>query len=113
MAFTEIVVSSDWKTIGESVSEMTFQNKSPWPIEIAFTSGSSEPTEERSVTYLQFEGEEKKTISELSYIPGANYVWARCVTNRTNLVIVEYPGIETQLYVFDGYVDSGYVEENP
>ena len=89
LASTEVTTSSYVK-IGDNVTTITFQCQSNNPLVIGITSTNSAPTATSpGLVYKTFEGEMKKTVTDLSHETGAAYVWARALTGDTAKVIYE------------------------
>tara|TARA_B100000085_G_scaffold256611_1_gene257273 strand:- start:311 stop:592 length:282 start_codon:yes stop_codon:yes gene_type:complete len=89
LASTEVTTSAYVK-IGDNVSTITFQCQSNNPLVIGITSTNSAPTAtDPGLIYKAFEGEMKKTVTDLSHVGSASYVWARALTGGTATVIYE------------------------
>ena len=89
LASTEVTTSAYVK-IGDNVSTITFQCLSNNPIVINFTAADSAPTAtDPGLVYKSFEGEMKKTVTDLSHVSNAAYVWARALTGESATVLYE------------------------
>tara|TARA_A100001201_G_scaffold2342_4_gene5858 strand:- start:4711 stop:4992 length:282 start_codon:yes stop_codon:yes gene_type:complete len=89
LASTEVTTSAYVK-IGDNVSTITFQCQSNNPLVIGITSTNSAPTATSpGLVYKTYEGEMKKTVTDLSHVSGAAYVWAKSLTGDTAKVIYE------------------------
>ena len=89
LASTEVTTSAYFK-IGDNVSTITFQCQSNNPIVINFTAADSAPTATSpGLVYKAFEGEMKKTVTDLSHVGSAAYVWARALTGESATVLYE------------------------
>ena len=89
LASTEVTTSAYTK-IGDNVTTITFQCQSNNPIVINFTATDSVPTATSpGLVYKAFEGEMKKTVTDLSHIGSAAYVWARALTGQSATVVYE------------------------
>ena len=89
LASTEVTTSAYVK-IGDNVSTITFQCQSNNPVVINFTATNSAPTAtDPGLVYKTYEGEMKKTVTDLSHVSSAAYVWARALTGDTAKVIYE------------------------
>lgn len=89
LASTEVTTSAYTK-IGDNVTTITFQCQSNNPIIINFTATDSAPTATSpGLVYKVFEGEMKKTVTDLSHIGSAAYVWARALTGQSATVVHE------------------------
>jgi hypothetical protein len=89
LASTEVTTSAYVK-IGDNVSTITFQCQSNNPIVINFTAADSAPTAtDPGLVYRVFEGEMKKTVTDLSHVGSAAYVWARALTGESATVLYE------------------------
>ena len=84
------VTTSEYIKIGDNVTTITFQCQSNNPLVIGITSTNSAPTAtDVGLVYKTFEGEMKKTVTDLSHVGGAAYVWARALTGSTATVVFE------------------------
>ena len=89
LASTEVTTSAYVK-IGDNVSTITFQCQSGNPVVINFTATNSAPTAtDPGLIYKHFEGEVKKTVTDLTHVSSASYVWARALTGGTATVAYE------------------------
>tara|TARA_B100002019_G_scaffold263832_1_gene252154 strand:+ start:1095 stop:1376 length:282 start_codon:yes stop_codon:yes gene_type:complete len=89
LASTEVTTSAYTK-IGDNVTTITFQCQSNNPIVINFTAADSAPTAtDPGLVYKAFEGEMKKTVTDLSHVSSAAYVWARALTGESATVLYE------------------------
>lgn len=89
LASTEVSPSSYVK-IGDNVTTITFQCQSNNPIVIGITTTDSAPVATTpGLVYKHYEGEMKKTVTDLSHDVGAAYVWAKALTGRTAKVVYE------------------------
>ena len=84
------VTTSAYTKIGNNVTTITFQCQSNNPIVVNFTAADSAPTAtDPGLVYKTYEGELKKTVTDLSHVSNAAYVWARSLTGGTAKVIYE------------------------
>ena len=84
------VTTSEYIKIGDNVTTITFQCQSNNPLVIGITSTNSAPTAtDVGLVYETFEGEMKKTVTDLSHVGSAAYVWARALTGETATVVFE------------------------
>jgi len=89
LASTEVTTSAYTK-IGDNVTTITFQCQSNNAIVINFTAADSAPTATSpGLVYKAFEGEMKKTVTDLSHVGSAAYVWARALTGESATVLYE------------------------
>ena len=89
LASTEVTTSAYVK-IGDNVSTITFQCQSNNPIVVNFTASDSAPTATSpGLIYKHFEGEVKKTVTDLTHVGSAAYVWAKALTGGTATVVYE------------------------
>jgi len=89
LASTE-VTSSAYVLIGNNVTTITFQCQSANPVVVNFTASNSAPTAtDPGLVYKTYEGEMKKTVTDLSHVSSAAYVWAKSLTGSTAKVIYE------------------------
>ena len=73
--------------IGKNVTTITFQCQSTTPVVvgIATTSAGLDASTD-GLIYYRFEGEMKKTVTELSHESGAAYVYAKALTGTSKIV---------------------------
>jgi len=84
------VTTSEYIKIGDNVTTITFQCQSNNPLVIGITSTNSAPTAtDVGLVYETFKGEMKKTVTDLSHVGSAAYVWARALTGSTATVVFE------------------------
>jgi len=89
LASTEVTTSAYIK-IGDNVTTITFQCQSNNPIVINFTATDSAPSAtDPGLIYKFPEGEMKKTVTDLSHVSNAAYVWAKALTGNTAKVVYE------------------------
>ena len=89
LASTEVTTSAYVK-IGDNVSTITFQCQSGNPVVINFTATNSAPTAtDPGLVYKTYEGEMKKTVTDLTHVSSASYVWAKALTGGTAKVVYE------------------------
>lgn len=91
MALSSIEVTTGaYVKIGDNVSTITFQCQSNNPVVINFTAADSAPTAtDPGLVYKTFEGEMKKTVTDLTHVGSAAYVWAKALTGSTATVVYE------------------------
>ena len=81
---------SNYVLIGNNVSTITFQCQSGNPVVINFTATNSSPTAtDPGLVYTTYEGEMKKTVTDLSHVSSAAYVWAKALTGDSAKVVYE------------------------
>lgn len=86
LASTEVTPSS-YVLIGNNVSTITFQCQSSTPAVVAISTISSGiATDTPGLIYNRFEGEMKKTVTDLSHDSGAAYVYAKALTGTSKVV---------------------------
>lgn len=89
LASTEVTTSAYVK-IGDNTATITFQCQSNNPIVINFTATDSAPAATApGLVYKHFEGEVKKTVTDLTHVGSAAYVWAKALTGDTAKVVYE------------------------
>lgn len=89
LASTEVTTSSYVK-IGDNTATITFQCQSNNPIVINFTATDSAPAATApGLVYKHFEGEVKKTVTDLTHVGSAAYVWAKALTGDSAKVVYE------------------------
>lgn len=90
MAYLKVeITSSEWTLIGDNVSEITFQNATTWPIYLNFTAANTAPSDNVGLIYGGYEGELKKTVSELTIASNPSYVWAKSTGSSGKIIIEE------------------------
>jgi len=73
--------------IGNNVTTITFQCQSSTPISIAVTTASAGiATDTIGLIYNRFEGERKKTVTDLSHDAGVAYVYAKAISGTSKIV---------------------------
>ena len=86
LASTEVTPSS-YVLIGNNVTTITFQCQSSTPAVVAISTISSGiATSTIGLVYDRFEGEMKKTVTDLSHDAGAAYVYAKALTGTSKIV---------------------------
>ena len=85
LASTE-VTPSEYFLIGNNVTSITFQCQSSTPIVIGITSTVGIGTTTEGYIYNRFEGEMKKTVTDLSHDVNAAYVYAKALTGTAKIV---------------------------
>lgn len=89
LASTEVTPNS-YVLIGNNVTTITFQCQSNNPIVIGIaTTSSGIAATTPGLVYKSFEGEMKKTVTELSHDAGAAYVYAKALTGNAAKVVYE------------------------
>ena len=89
LASTEVTTSSYVK-IGDNTATITFQCQSNNPIVINFTATDSAPAATApGLVYKHFEGEVKKTVTDLTHVGSAASVWAKALTGDSAKVVYE------------------------
>lgn len=89
LASTEVTTSAYVK-IGDNTATITFQCQSNNPIVINFTATDSAPAATApGLVYKHFEGEVKKTVTDLTHVGSAAYVWAKALTGDSAKVVYE------------------------
>ena len=78
---------SNYVLIGNNVTTITFQCQSATPAVISIaTTSTGIATSTDGLVYSRFEGEMKKTVTELSHESGAAYVYAKALTGTSKIV---------------------------
>ena len=84
------VTTSEYIKIGNNVTTITFQCQSGNPVVINFTASDSAPAATSpGLVYKTYEGEMKKTVTDLSHVSSASYVWAKALTGNSSTVVYE------------------------
>ena len=87
MALAKTKIYQDaWTKIGDNVTTITFQNLGDNAMYIEFTATDSAPTSTFGTIYGRFEGELKKTLTDLTFTSSPAYVWARAMTACTSVI---------------------------
>jgi len=86
LASTDLTPSS-YVLIGNNVTTITFQCQSSTPAVVAISTISvGIATDTPGLVYNRFEGEMKKTVTDLSHDAGAAYVYAKALTGTSKVV---------------------------
>jgi len=86
LASTDLTPSS-YVLIGSGVTTITFQCQSSTPAVVAISTISAGiATDTPGLVYNRFEGEMKKTVTDLSHDGGAAYVYAKALTSTSKIV---------------------------
>ena len=87
MALAKTKIYQDaWTKIGDNVTTITFQNLGDTPVLIEYTAADSAPADDIGTVYDRYEGEMKKTLTDLTFVSSPAYVWARAITSSTTVV---------------------------
>lgn len=87
MALAKTAVTADqWTKIGDNVTTITFQNLGDNAMYIEFTAADTAPTGTFGTIYGRFEGELKKTLTDLTFTANPAYVWARAMSASTSVI---------------------------
>ena len=87
MALAKTAVTADqWTKIGDNVTSITFQNLGDTPVIIEYTAADVAPANAIGTVYDRYEGEMKKTLTDLTYVSSPAYVWARAITSSSSVV---------------------------
>lgn len=93
MAFEKIeITASEWTLVANNATTITFQNASQYPLYISFANSALANTEtlgDAGLVYNAWEGELKKTVTDLTILAGAAYVYAKSAS-KDGTIIVEY-----------------------
>tara|TARA_B100002019_G_scaffold264177_1_gene252777 strand:+ start:351 stop:626 length:276 start_codon:yes stop_codon:yes gene_type:complete len=85
LASTELTPSS-YVLIGSAVTSITFQCQSSTPVVIGITTTAGITTSTAGLIYNRFEGELKKSPTDLSHDANAQYVYAKALTGTSKIV---------------------------
>jgi len=78
---------NNYVLIGNNVTTITFQCQSSSPVSIAVTTSSSGiATDTIGLIYDRWDGELKKTVTDLSHDAGVSYVYAKALTGTSKIV---------------------------
>lgn len=91
MAVSEVTLpSGTWTKIISNKTDGTFQNQSQWPVMIAYTSADTAPASTAiGFVYTAYQGELKKTFSDMTYTASPVYVWAKPIGGKETKMFVE------------------------
>lgn len=86
LASTQVTPSS-YVLIGNNVTTITFQCQSSNPVVVGIaTTSAGIATTSEGMVYERFEGELKKTVTDMSHESGAAYVYAKALTSTSKIV---------------------------
>lgn len=78
---------SNYFLIGNNVTTITFQCQSSTPVSIAVTTASSGiATDTIGLVYDRWDGELKKTVTDMSHDAGVAYVYAKAISGTAKIV---------------------------
>lgn len=78
---------SNYVLIGNNVTTITFQCQSSTPVSIAVTTASSGiATDTIGLVYDRWDGELKKTVTDMSHDAGVAYVYAKAISGTAKIV---------------------------
>jgi len=83
---TTTIAADQWTKIGNNVTSITFQNLGDTPMLVEYTAADSAPADAIGTVYDRYEGEMKKTLTDLTFVSSPAYVWARSITASTTVV---------------------------
>jgi len=75
-----------WTKIGDNVATITFQNLGANALYVEFTATNTAPTSTFGTIYNRFEGEMKKSLTDLTFTSSPAYVWVRSLTGQTTVI---------------------------
>tara|TARA_R100000742_G_C4275344_1_gene95760 strand:- start:410 stop:685 length:276 start_codon:yes stop_codon:yes gene_type:complete len=75
-----------WTKIGDNVATITFQNLGANALYVEFTAADTAPTSTFGTIYNRFEGEMKKSLTDLTFTSSPAYVWVRSLTGQTTVI---------------------------
>ena len=88
MAITKIDLNAEtWTLIASNVTDLTFQNVSQFPFYVNFNSSSTAPTDSVGIVYGPWQGELKKSVTDLTYKSSPNYVFAKAIGKPTKVIV--------------------------
>jgi len=80
--------SNTWTKVANGVSSsITFQNLGQNPIYVQFSNTGLTPSSNVGIVYNSWQGELKKSITDLTYITSPNTVFARSITSLSAVVV--------------------------
>lgn len=78
---------NNYVLIGNNVTTITFQCQSSTPVSIAVTTASSGiATDTIGLVYDRWDGELKKTVTDMSHDAGVAYVYAKAISGTAKIV---------------------------
>lgn len=78
---------NNYVLIGDNVTTITFQCQSSTPVSIAVTTASSGiATDTIGLVYDRWDGELKKTVTDMSHDAGVAYVYAKAISGTAKIV---------------------------
>ena len=87
MALSKTNIYQDaWTKIGDNIATITFQNLGGNAMYVEFTAADSAPTSTFGTIYNRFEGEMKKSLTDLTFVTSPAYVWARSLSGQTTVI---------------------------
>jgi hypothetical protein len=90
MAYIKIDINSqDWTLIGDNINEITFQNVSQFGVYINFTAANTAPIDEVGLVYGPWQGELKKTLTDMTSVATPAYVWAKAISKSGRVIVEE------------------------
>ena len=90
MAQSVITVTGEWTELATGVTEITFQNLGAGGMYIGFSTATGvAPAFNKGPYYDPKAGELKKALTDLTFLSGANTIWARSAGGQTEPVYVE------------------------
>lgn len=75
-----------WTKIGDNVATITFQNLGANAMYVEFTAADTAPTSTFGTIYNRFEGEMKKSLTDLTFTSSPAYVWVRALSGQTTVI---------------------------
>lgn len=78
-----------WTLIANNVTFVTFQNASQFPFYVNFTANTTAPTDSYGLVYGPWQGELKKTTTDMTDVSSPNYVWAKSISSNGSVIVEE------------------------
>jgi uncharacterized protein YegL len=91
MAYVKKQLNKDnWSLIANNVTVVTFQNSSQYPFYVNFTSAANTaPTDVFGLVYGPWQGELKKTVTEMTSVATPTHVWAKSISTNGAVIVEE------------------------
>jgi hypothetical protein len=90
MAYNKKNLNKDtWTLIANNVTSVTFQNTSQFPFYVNFTANTTPPVGLYGLVYGPWQGELRKTTTDMTTVSSPNYVWAKSISSNTAVIVEE------------------------
>ena len=91
MAYNKKNLNKDtWTLIANNVTTVTFQNASQIPFYVNFSANNSTvPTDIYGLVYGPWQGELKKTVTDMTTVTTPLCVWAKSISSNSAVIVEE------------------------